>query len=136
MHHVNKPALLVSGVLVTLFGALFVYASIVPPPDKVPGPFDRSRFMATEESAIRAILPDPESARFRNNTVSAEVPVVCGEINVRNSTNGYVGFKRFVSGPEIRKIEAANGVEDRKFEYAFGPDEMDRLWSSHCTRAR
>jgi hypothetical protein len=122
-----KPALLVSGVLVTLFAALFVYASIVPPPSKAPSPFDPIRFAAAEEADIRTSLSDPESAKFRNDSGSTfrKVPVVCGEINVKNSTNGYVGFRRFVSGSTIRKLEDAAGT-----------DEMSRLWLVFCDRAR
>jgi hypothetical protein len=127
VRHVHKPALLVSGALVTLFGALFIYASIMPPPSKVPGPFDPNRFIAAEESDIRAGLTDPESARFRNDSASTfrKVPVVCGEINSKNSTNGYVGFRRFVSGPTIRQ-----------FEDATGSDEMSRLWLVLCDRIK
>jgi hypothetical protein len=127
VRHVHKPAILVSGALVTLFGALFIYASIAPPPSKVPGPFDPHRFMAAEESDIRARLADPEGAKFRNESASTfrRVPVVCGEINVKNSTNGYVGFRRFVSGPTIRQ-----------FEDSPGSDEMSRLWLALCDRAK
>jgi hypothetical protein len=127
VHHFRRPALLVSGMLGTLFAALFIYASIVPPPAKAPSPFDPIRFMAAEESDIRASLSDPESARFRNDSGSTyrKVPVVCGEINVKNSTNGYVGFRRFVSGSTIRK-----------FEDATGTDEMSRLWLVFCDRAK
>jgi len=127
VRHVHKPAMLVSGVLVTLFGALFIYASIMPPPSKVPGPFDPNRFIAAEESDIRARLSDPESARFRNDSASTfrKVPIVCGEINFKNSTNGYVGFRRFVSGSTIRQ-----------FEDATGSVEMSRLWLVLCDRTK
>jgi hypothetical protein len=123
-------------ILAALFGVLFMYASVAPPPSMVPGPFDPVRFMAAEENSVRALVTDPESVRFRKNAVSAEVPVVCGEINVRNGANAYVGFRRFVSGPEIRKLEDATSPDDRKSEYAFGRDEMDRLWLSHCANAK
>lgn len=127
VRHVRKPALVVSGVLVTLFGALYIYASIMPPPAKVSSPFDPIRFVAAEESDIRASLSDPENAKFRSDAASTfrKVPVVCGEINVKNSTNGYVGFRRFVSGSTIRK-----------FEDAPGTDEMSRLWLVLCDRAK
>lgn len=127
MRRYPKPALLVAAVLLALFGALFVYASIVPPPSMAPSPFDPNRFTTAEESDIRASLPDPESARFRNDSGSSfrKVPVVCGEINVRNSTNAYVGFRRFVSGSTIRKVEDAAGT-----------DEMSRLWLVFCDRTR
>jgi hypothetical protein len=72
-------------------------------------------------------LSDPESAKFRNDSASTfrKVPVVCGEINFKNSTNGYVGFRRFVSGSTIRQ-----------FEDATGSDEMSRLWLILCDRTK
>jgi hypothetical protein len=127
VRHLHKPVLLVSGVLLSLFATLFVYASIMPTPDQVPGPFDPNRFMTAEESDIRLGLADPDGAKFRNDVVSTfrKVPVVCGEVNVRNSTNGYVGFRRFVSGTTIRRMEDAAGTED-----------MSRLWLVFCDRAK
>lgn len=127
MRHYRKPAFVLSGVLGTLFGALFVYASITPPPAQVPNPFDPNRYMASEESDIRAGLSDPDSAKFRNDSISTfrRVPIVCGEINVKNSTNAYIGFRRFVSGATIRKIEDTTGTA-----------EMSRLWLVLCDRAR
>jgi hypothetical protein len=127
VRHVHKPGLLVSAVLVMLFAALFIYASMMPPLSKLPGPFDPVRFMAAEESDIRARLSDPESAKFRNESASTfrKVPVVCGEINFRNSSNGYVGFRRFVFGSTIRQIEDATGS-----------DEMSRLWLVLCDRTQ
>jgi hypothetical protein len=127
VQHFRKPALLVAGVLLTLFATLFIYASIMPRPTEAPGPFDPIRFMTAEEDSLRSALADPDSARFRNEVVSTfrKVPVVCGEINVRNSNNAYVGFRRFVSGSTIRKMEEAPGS-----------DELSRLWLVFCDRAK
>jgi hypothetical protein len=151
----NAPpaALLVSSVLVALFAALFFYASIVPAPARVPGPLDRSRFMAEEENAIRARFHDPESVRFRNNAVSIDhvdpaehhshlsnvkqadpiaaahpaaekVPIVCGQINFRNSTNGYVGYRYFASGWTIPAFDDTSSIE-----------EMNAVWREYCDHA-
>jgi hypothetical protein len=124
---IPRPALIVSGLLVTLFVALFIYASIMPPPSSVPGPLDPIRFMAAEERDIRDSLTDPDSVKFRNDSVSTfrRVPVVCGEVNFRNGTSGYVGFRRFVSGTTIRQ-----------FEDSTSPDEMQRLWLVLCDRTK
>jgi len=123
----HKPALVVSTAMLSLFGALFIYASILPPPSTIPGPIDPVRFMAAEEADIRSRLADPESGRFRNDSTSTfrKIPVVCGEINFKNGTNGYVGFRRFVSGTTIRE-----------FEDATGADEMNRLWLVLCDRVK
>jgi hypothetical protein len=127
VRRVRKTPMLVSAVLLALFGVLFIDASILPPPSKVTGPFDPARFKAAEENDIREHLSDPESAKFKNDTASTfrQVPVVCGEINFRNSANGYVGYRRFVSGPTIRQFEDAPGSE-----------EMSRLWLVLCDRGR
>jgi hypothetical protein len=124
---VRQPALLVSGLLAAVFVSLFIYASIMPAPSKVPAPLDAIRFMAAEERDIRDSLSDPDSVKFRNDSVSTfrRVPVVCGEVNFKNGTNGYVGFRRFVSGTTIRQ-----------FEDSIGPDEMSRLWLIMCDRAK
>jgi hypothetical protein len=48
---------------------------------------------------IVLLLRDPESALFRNEVRNGDI--LCGQINARNSTGGYVGFRRFfVAGSE------------------------------------
>jgi hypothetical protein len=51
------------------------------------------------QSSVRSRLKDPASAQFRNSVVkrTSGTPVVCGEVNSRNSFGGFSGFKRFVS---------------------------------------
>ena len=78
VRRIRKVPLIVAGILVTLFAVLFVYASTMPPPSSVLGPVDPIRFMAAEESDIRASMADPESVKFRNEFVSKfrRMPVV------------------------------------------------------------
>jgi hypothetical protein len=45
------------------------------------------------------LLKDPASAQFRNEVRNGNI--LCGEINAKNSSGGYVGFQRFfVAGNE------------------------------------
>lgn len=51
------------------------------------------------EEAVKDVLKDPESAQFRNEHVRIDyrgaLPILCGEVNARNSMGGYTGFQRF-----------------------------------------
>ena len=43
--------------------------------------------------AVRNKMKDPESARFKNLRLNSNN--VCGEVNGKNSSGGYVGYRRF-----------------------------------------
>lgn len=79
--------------------------------------------MSEQESALRATFHDPESVRFRNDVVRIVGinAFVCGEINYRNSSNGYVGFRRFAFGEGIPK-----------FDDESAPDRSEDLWREYC----
>lgn len=49
------------------------------------------------EEKVKERLKDPESARFRNETVreDRDETIVCGEVNAKNSFGGYTGFVPF-----------------------------------------
>lgn len=53
------------------------------------------------EERVRSAMKDPESVQFRNGDIhfayQGARPVLCGEVNARNSFGGYVGFRRFVA---------------------------------------
>ena len=72
---------------------------------------------------LAAKLKDPDSATFRNVFLSkkTDAPVVCGEVNSRNSFGGMTGFQRFISAGEIQVVEEqmANG-------------EFGQVWSQFC----
>lgn len=71
------------------------------------------------EEAVRQSMKDPDAAQFKNiksvKTLKA-IPVVCGEVNGKNSYGGFVGFKRFAYYPST----GAHYVEDEK---SHVPDE-------------
>ena len=111
--------------IVVLFLFLFFYAGVAPAPSSSPGPLDRTRFITNEEERIRAGLRDPESARFRNESISTSRTgaTLCGQVNSKNAVGGYEGFQRFISGQTPPLIEGT-----------IGPDEMNRQWTKLCGR--
>ena len=123
MPHLRPPALIVATALGVLFVLLLVYASFMPKPESVPGPLDQKRLIAMEDDKVRAALNDPDSAKFRNETVSTLKPiaVVCGEVNFKSELGGYVGYQRFISGSAILLIERA-----------IDREEMNELWGELC----
>lgn len=57
---------------------------------------DYSALTANTKKFLMDGLKDPESVQFRNVYLSTnESPVICGEMNAKNSYGAYVGFKRF-----------------------------------------
>lgn len=80
-------------------------------------------YIIVQQAEIKKRLKDPESAQFRNSAFyDSRVPVVCGEVNSRNSFGGYTGFQRFVAAGEVTRVES---------EMAAG--EMDKVWAQFCT---
>lgn len=55
--------------------------------------------IARGQAEAKALLKDPESARFRNVHIGIDIlgnKKVCGEINAKNAFGGYTGFTPFV----------------------------------------
>ena len=107
----------------TLFAALVAYAEWLPPPTAAARPVDRTRFAAAEQAKVRADLPDPDGATFRNARVSMmrRVPILCGEVNEKTAGGGFAGYRRFLSGRMVRL-----------YERDIGRAEMDRAWQALC----
>ena len=55
--------------------------------------------MLESQDGVREHLKDPKSAQFRNSFFVRwkDTPVICGEVNSKNSMGGYGGFQRFVA---------------------------------------
>jgi len=95
------------------------------------------------ERAIKDILNDPESARFRHDFVSKGIGStvgVCGAVNSRNRMGGYQGFTRFfveiVDGRVINAdILERNGTSIRLAENCGFTDGND-LTRSMAERRR
>lgn len=119
----RRAPLLVGIALLLVFVVLFVRASRVPLTAGAERPLDRTRAIAAGEARVREQLTDPESAHFRDSAVNTKwrIPVVCGEVNYRNTTGGYAGFRRFVSaGPVALREDEMSAAQFR------------RLWSTMC----
>lgn len=63
--------------------------------------------MQAAQDRVRAVLKDPESARFQNLSIKTfeGERVVCGQVNAKNAYGGYVGFTRFAAGVGAAVLE-------------------------------
>jgi len=84
-----------------------------------------ANYIDLAKDRMKGRAKDPGSVQFRNIFVSrsAGVPVVCGEVNAKNSFGGYGGYQRFFSAGEIQVVEK---------DMAAG--EMDKSWDKFCGR--
>jgi hypothetical protein len=89
-------------------------------------PRDLGAWGAKAKAELVHSLKDPESARFREMFVSSQSdggslrPVLCGQVNAKNSMGGYGGFQRFVVTSAGVTIE-----EDGSGGFSF-------LWDDAC----
>lgn len=75
--------------------ALVVVASAALAQVAMPIQVSPEQELAFKNSATNKLL-DPAAAQFRNvrfQQVEGKVPVMCAEINAKNSMGGYVGFR-------------------------------------------
>lgn len=84
-----------------------------------------SSFIETQQKNVANHLKDPSSAQFRAEFVSKKSgsPVVCGEVNSKNSFGAYAGFQRYVSAGSVQAIESE-----------MPPGEMNDLWEKVCRK--
>lgn len=83
-----------------------------------------SGFIVEAKAAVTAAFKDPASAQFQSLFISGRaLPVLCGEINAKNSYGGYVGFRRFYSTGQASLTE----VENPRDRFVF-----ERMWPSMC----
>jgi hypothetical protein len=76
----------------------------------------------TKDHLLRR-LKDPGSAQFRGVHVShrAGAPVLCGEINSKNSFGGYTGFERFAGAGNVIAMQSE-----------MTPAEFEKFWAQSC----
>jgi hypothetical protein len=75
--------------------------------------FPRDKF-GDVKKAVKYVLKDPDSAEFRNITISSKSDgVFCGEVNARNSNNGYAGFHSFVYDRALNLVVIMNKYSDQ-----------------------
>lgn len=81
-------------------------------------------FTKFAKEAITRSLKDPESVQFRGLFLSGKVlPVLCGEINGKNSYGAYIGFHRFYATGQ----DMLNKIESEQYQSVF-----ESTWSSMC----
>ena len=79
------------------------------------------------QELVRGRLKDGKSAEFRNQYVSRAggAPIVCGEVNAKNSFGAYAGFERWIGA------EPAIGVV---LESDFATGEFAPVWAKYCAQ--
>lgn len=84
---------------ITALASVLTLTACAPKP---PPPSPEQQAVAAAESAVRAGLRDPDSARFSQVWTVKAAPsglTVCGYVNARNGFNGYSGPQRFYVYP-------------------------------------
>ena len=58
------------------------------------------RIIQQLKSSLEQRFKDPGSVQYRNLSVRqiGQLPVLCGEVNAKNSFGGYIGYKPFIAG--------------------------------------
>lgn len=81
-------------------------------------------FVDYAKAGLVQSFKDPASSQYRGLYVSGKVlPVLCGEVNSKNSYGAYVGFRRFFATGK----RGLNEVEDTKNPYI-----INRMWPRMC----
>jgi hypothetical protein len=95
-----------------------------PPPPPPPAPvMDYDPIVRTyAEGQVKTILKDPESATFSNEVIkNAKLPIVCGEVNARNSFGGMTGATPFIV------LGASAQIDEGPHQASFR-----RMWNQVC----
>lgn len=78
------------------------------------------------KEAIASRLKDPNSVKFQGVYFSHPAgfpPLVCGQVNAKNSFGGYSGFQRFISASTSELSFLESDMEKREFE---------KTWAKLC----
>jgi hypothetical protein len=82
------------------------------------------KFVRFTKEVLTRSFKDPETVQFRGLFISGKaMPVLCGEVNGKNSYGAYVGFRRFYSTGK----PMLNEVEPMRDTYVF-----ERMWPTMC----
>jgi len=68
---------------------------------------EKLKLIAKRQSEVAQLLKDPDSAKFRNVYVSEiySEPIVCGEVNGKNSYGAYAGYTTFMADGNTPKLK-------------------------------
>ena len=75
--------------------------------------------------AVLAKLKDPDSAKFQRERLrygyTLSTSVLCGEVNAKNETGGYTGYRRFIASGHKMYVEVAdNDVQSESVKIECG----------------
>lgn len=105
----------------------YLYSDYYPIPCYVKTAFLREPkidFINRANAMLVENFKDPESVKFRSVILSlADVPIVCGEVNGKNSYGGYTGFKRYYS----TDTKDFGRVDD-------GSGKFSIIWDRYCQK--
>ncbi len=77
--------------------------------------------VAVVQMLVKQQMKDPESAQFRNwhyVKASKSLPAtVCGEVNGKNSFNGYTGFRHFLFKTDTTEFGIEGSTKNFEKEY-------------------
>ena len=81
-------------------------------------------YISRANSTLVQDFKDPDSVKFRNIFLSQiDVPIVCGEVNAKNSYGGYTGFKKYYA----TDTKNFGKVDD-------GSGKFTEIWERYCRR--
>lgn len=86
----------------------------------------RYALIGRAQESVRGHLKDPGSAQFRGERVvrtAGMPPVVCGQVNSKNSFGGYGGYQSFISAGTDQLTYMQESAELENFE---------ELWAKLC----
>ena len=84
----------------------------------------KADYISRANAVLVQNFKDPESVKFRNISLSlTDVPIVCGEVNGKNSYGGYTGFKKYYT----TDTKDFSGVDD-------GSGKFSIIWDRYCQK--
>ncbi len=106
--HIKRRQAIKASSNITTFAIAALATAFTTTPTKASNNTQESVWIEVSKDGIRSRLKDPGSAQFRNVFFSRAdgTPVVCGEVNSKNSFGAYGGYQRFVaSGEDLAFLE-------------------------------
>jgi len=94
--------------------------------DTVRSPAEREQLWIMEaQDSVRSRLKDAASAEFRSVAIRQYkgAPLVCGEVNAKNSFGGYGGYQKFIFAGSMGTF----------LDEHMQPGEMTKAWSEFCS---
>lgn len=99
----------------------------------------QAAFQQTVEGAVRAILRDPDSAKFSEVKAYPDAGVACGKVNAKNAFGGFVGDENFAYADGRAALASSNpdtwGIYSNACAVAMNGDALLRLQDAKRTLA-